>query len=241
MPDNKIEILKVLVGSRAHGVAGEESDSDYRGVFVIPTSDLLKLGPKPVTTQWIEGDVDNTSYELSHFLFLATKSNPNILEVFKGNPIRPEDGRGKSLSLLWGDTLLALFPHVWSSVGVFDAFTGYGHNQRTKMLANKDGRMDKYAVAWLRTLYNAQQLLTEGNFKLSVVGTSIETTLRNWRGGHSDWLNAGRRESLTPGEVIDTCMEWELKVREAFSKNSDKQTNVDAVNDYLLSVRKAFW
>lgn len=230
------EILRVLVGSQAHGLADAKSDADYRGVFVIPTSELLRLGPKPVSTQWIEGDVDNTSYELSHFLFLATKSNPSILEVFKGDPLTGNNEHW--IGIGWaGDSLLKLFPHVWSSVGVLDAFTGYGNNQRKKMLENKDGRMDKYAVAWLRTLYNAVCLLKQGDFSLSVVGTPIEGILRAWRAGRSENTSL----ALRPGEVINTCLEWDFKVRDAFAENPNKKTNVEAVNDYLLSVRKAFW
>mgnify|MGYP001501964861 CR=1 FL=1 len=43
-------ILKVLVGSRAHGLSTETSDYDYRGVFVQPTETILSLGGKVQTT-----------------------------------------------------------------------------------------------------------------------------------------------------------------------------------------------
>jgi len=43
--DKKI-ILKVLVGSRAHGLANKDSDYDYRAVYVLPTSKILSLGYK---------------------------------------------------------------------------------------------------------------------------------------------------------------------------------------------------
>lgn len=33
------QVLKVLVGSRAHGLHNQDSDFDYRGVYVAPTSD----------------------------------------------------------------------------------------------------------------------------------------------------------------------------------------------------------
>jgi len=92
------QILKVLVGSHAHGLATAESDFDYRAVFVQPTSEILGLGHKAQNNQWIEGDIDNTSYEIGHFLFLATKSNPTILEGFLveglsvGHPTGPARG-----------------------------------------------------------------------------------------------------------------------------------------------------
>lgn len=34
-------ILKVIVGSQAHGLATPASDFDYRGVFVVPTKEIL--------------------------------------------------------------------------------------------------------------------------------------------------------------------------------------------------------
>ena len=48
------KILKVIVGSHAHGLATSKSDFDYRGVFVVPTVDLLKIGPKTKETRWIK-------------------------------------------------------------------------------------------------------------------------------------------------------------------------------------------
>ena len=39
-------ILKVLVGSQAHGLAGPESDKDFRSVFVMPTTDMFRVGFK---------------------------------------------------------------------------------------------------------------------------------------------------------------------------------------------------
>ena len=76
-------ILKVLVGSRAHKLDDKDSDYDYRSVYVTPTSNILSLNAKYSKTNWIEGNIDNTSYEIGHFLHLATKCNPTIMEVFK--------------------------------------------------------------------------------------------------------------------------------------------------------------
>src|SRR3990167_2349257 len=105
----KIEILRCIVGSHAHGLATPESDKDYRSVYIISTSELLKVGGKvDRRASHIEtmGE-DNTAYELGHFLSLAIKSNPSILEVFKAPIV---DG-GDNLRI----ELQKLFPFVWSS------------------------------------------------------------------------------------------------------------------------------
>ena len=36
-------ILRVLVGSHAHGLADPDSDRDFRSVYVIPTIELFRL------------------------------------------------------------------------------------------------------------------------------------------------------------------------------------------------------
>lgn len=137
------KILKVLVGSRAHGLHNEDSDHDYRGVFIQPTSEILKLGKTKRHTSWIEGKIDDTSWELGHFLQMAVKCNPTILEVFL-SPIEEETEDCKELR--------ALFPHVWNSNDVKNAFIGYGLNQRKKFLDGKDNRPNKFAAAYLRSL-----------------------------------------------------------------------------------------
>lgn len=125
MKNNKEEpkynyILKSLVGSRAHNLHNDDSDHDFRGVFLVPTKELLKLNAPKVQTNWSEDKTeDSTAWELGHFLFLATKCNPTILEVF----LAP-----KELTTELGNSLVKQFPRVWNSKGVMDAFIGYGYN-----------------------------------------------------------------------------------------------------------------
>lgn len=231
-------ILRVLVGSRAHGLHTEESDYDWRGVFVTPTQEILKLGGTTTQTSWIEGKEDDTSWEIGKFLFMATKCNPTILEVFKSPdggamayggdrlPYSKETVRAMELS----KELRALFPHVWNSKAVMDAFIGYGLNQRKKFLENKDVRPHKYAVAYLRTLYMAEQLLLTGDFPINMADTPIFDTLLRWK-----------NKDYQVGEVIQLTHEWEARVRRAFERNPDKKTNIEPVNEFLLDIRKEFW
>lgn len=114
-------ILKTLVGSRSHGLHNEDSDFDFRGVSLEKTSSMMSLGYKNHPVSWIEGKEDQTSYELGHFLQLATKSNPSILEVL----VAPVEEKTKE-----GEDLRALFPCLWNSVDVYNSFTGYSHNQQ---------------------------------------------------------------------------------------------------------------
>lgn len=219
--DDKELLLKVIVGSRAHGLHNESSDFDYRGVFVVPTEKLLALGPVQKHTSWIEDQNDDTSWEVGKFLFMATKCNPTILETFV-SPIVSENDLGKEIR--------ELFPHVWNSRGVKDAFIGYGLNQRKKFFENQDNRAPKYATAYLRTLYNAHELLTTGHLTMNMAETPIFDTLKRFKAGEFEI-----------GEVIQVCYEWQTKVELAYKANPNKESNLEPVNELLLKIRKHYW
>lgn len=228
-------ILKVIVGSQAHGLAGPNSDFDYRGVFVVPTEEILKLGGHVEHTNWIEGKEDDTSWEIGKFLLLATKCNPTVLETFLA-PRADETEivaykKGDKVDLfLYGQELRNLFPYIWNSSDVRNAFVGYGLNQRKKFLENKDRRAPKYACAYLRTLYNAYELLTTGTFHVNLIDSPVYEQCKRFKAGEFE-----------VGEVIQTCVDWEVKVNKAFLDTPEKKANLEPVNEFLLKIRKEFW
>lgn len=222
-----------MVGSQAHGLANENSDYDYRGVFVVPTGELIKIGGQDIKhTSWIEGKEDDTSWEIGKFLLMATKCNPTVLETFLApRAVSTEttiDEFGNGID--WGLELQSLFPHVWNSTDVKNAFIGYGLNQRKKFFDNKDNRAPKYATAYLRVLYNAWELLSTCTFSVNMEKTPIFETLKRFKAG-----------KYSRGEVIDQTYYWETKVLEAYRHNPDKQTNLEPVNEFMLKVRREFW
>lgn len=70
-------ILHVLAGSRAHGLATEESDTDTRGVCIPPAPYLVGLSS---FEQHQDDKGDHVVYSLSKFVRLALAGNPNIIE-----------------------------------------------------------------------------------------------------------------------------------------------------------------
>lgn len=211
-------ILNVLVGSRAHGLHNKDSDYDYRGVYILPTKLHLGIFPLKDNCIWIEGKEDNTAWEIGKFLFLATKCNPTILEVFAAPIIKSTDE---------GEALREQFPRVWNSKGVRDAFVGYGLNQRKKFLDKKDSRPHKYATAYLRTLIQAYYLLTFQKLIINMEDTEEFETLKRFKAGQYEM-----------GEVMQKTYDWENKVREAYEHNPDKQTDIDQLNVFLIKIRK---
>lgn len=218
--DEKIIILKVLVGSHAHGLATKTSDKDYRAVFVIPTSKILSLDYRAKTTDWVEGDEDNTAYEIGHFLKLATKCNPTILEVFKA-PVEYMTEEGERLR--------TLFPYVWNPDDAFNAFVGYGLNQRKKLLDKKDNRQNKYAVAYIRTLACLIELLTTEDFSVEVKDLKFKERL--WKYKIGDYQK---------GDIINHAEDLTTVALNVHSLCKHKP-NLKIVNDVLLAIRKRFW
>lgn len=220
-------LLKVLVGSRAHGLHGPESDYDYRGVFLHPTCALLSLGDKPRDTAWVEGErppeggkVDDTAWEVGHFLALATHCNPTILEVFAAPVVAATED---------GHALRTLLPCVWHPKGVRDAFVGYGLNQRKKFLEGKDARPTKYAIAYLRVLCQAVSLLETGVLPVDMRTHPEYLTLRRWKRGE-----------YGVGEVIDACLRWQASV-EIAAERCKHSPDLATVNAFLLDVRQRHW
>ncbi len=221
MKQEKKVILKVLVGSRAHGLADKDSDYDYRSVYVLPTSDILSLGYRYKGNDWTEGDKhDNVSYEIGHFLQLATKCNPTILEVFRA-PIVEATEEGRKLR--------ELFPYIWSPKQAFDAFVGYGLNQRKKFLDKKDNRQNKYAIAYIRTLFNLIQLLETRTFNVKIEQEDLKYRLLKYKKG-----------LYSPGEIINQAEKMTDFARISLEECKQKP-DLEKVKQFLLDIRKESW
>lgn len=218
-------ILKALVGSRAHGLHREYSDWDWRGVFVQPTSEILSLGYRQKTIQWLEGREDFTNYEIGHFLMLATKANPSVLELLVSPQTDTPTIHGRS----WGAEMRAMLPYLYDPRDAFNAFTGYSLNQRKKMLEDKDGRRWKYSLAYVRTLLNLADLLRTGEFSLVITKPERISVLERIRDG-----------MMSVGAIVDLAETWTEFARVALS-GADNRQDLERVNDFLLDVRRAFW
>ncbi|MDH4361051.1 MAG: nucleotidyltransferase domain-containing protein [Nitrospirota bacterium] len=217
--DHTHTILKVLVGSHAHGLASEESDRDYRRVYIIPTEDMFQLGFKYPATQWTKGDGDETAWEIGQFLLLATQGHPLVLETLLAPVITAN---------AWGEQLRELLPVLCSPQKAFEAFTNYANNQRTKLLEKKDGRPAKYAAAYIRVLYNLSELLASGSFHIRVADTPAGERLAHIKDGQ-----------YRLGEVIDWGEELTQQAQELTAQCRDK-SDLLRINAFLVAIRRAF-
>jgi hypothetical protein len=71
-------IFEAIVGSRAYGLDTAKSDTDIRGVFVLPKELFYSL---EYTPQVSNRSNDIVYYELKRFIELLSKNHPNIMEL----------------------------------------------------------------------------------------------------------------------------------------------------------------
>jgi len=188
MGDDKTLILSTVVGSRLHGTFNENSDWDYRGVFMVPLKDFLSPFKMIKDTHWVEksgADTDDTAYELAKFCKMCSQGNPSCLEVLVGVP---------DTSTPLGDKLREMLPHFLSRKRCYEAFRGYSRNQEKKFRDGKEvkessGAVDrkyKYACAHVRTLYQLLHLLKTGELIGTYSGGVLEELRAIKEGRKSD-------------------------------------------------------
>ena len=76
--ENGLLIFEAVVGSKAYGLATTQSDTDVRGVFILPKNIYYSLEYTPQVSNETN---DIMYYELKRFMELLAKNNPNILEL----------------------------------------------------------------------------------------------------------------------------------------------------------------
>ena len=180
MTDNTNILAKVVVGSRLHETATPESDWDYRGIFKEDLKSTLSPFGQHKTTSWIEGDEDNTSYELREFCKLATKGNATILEVFFSDKIIETSPIHQEMRENWKKFM--------DTHNFINASRGYAHNQYKKALSYDDigirgqVRTAKFIIAFLRVMWQCEQYLLTDEFKCSLKTCDMYDFIREIKG-----------------------------------------------------------
>jgi uncharacterized protein len=73
-----LQLLRCISGSKAYGTNLAHSDTDIKGVFILPQQTFYGLD---YTEQVSDEKNDTTLYEIKRFIELLLKNNPNILEL----------------------------------------------------------------------------------------------------------------------------------------------------------------
>lgn len=113
-------LLECISGSRAYGLNTPQSDTDIKGVFLLPKNEFYGL-------EYVEQVSNETNdivfYELKRFIELLSKNNPNILELL----VTPKE------SVIQKHPIMDLLkPEDFLSKLCKDTFSGYAMTQVRK-------------------------------------------------------------------------------------------------------------
>lgn len=78
LKDKNLIILECISGSRAYGLETADSDTDIKGVFMLPKEEFYGLNYIPQISNETN---DIVYYEFGRFMELLSVNNPNILEL----------------------------------------------------------------------------------------------------------------------------------------------------------------
>ncbi|NDG33587.1 hypothetical protein EB118_26465, partial [bacterium] len=221
-------LTKVLVGSRLHGLHTETSDYDYRGIHIHPLVEVLSPFGKIKNTSWIEGDEDNTSYELATFCKDATKGNATILEVFFSDQVIETTPIIEEMRANWTKFI--------DTHNFVNASRGYAHNQWNKFYnfedigVNQQHRTAKFAVAFLRVMWQCEQFLLTGQFKCNISESDLYPLLKTIKP-----MSVQEIQEYLP-QIVTAMGEMDRRVSVAMSKSQflDMKPDIEWIEDFIF-------
>lgn len=221
------QIAKVLVGSRLHGLHTESSDYDYRGIHMHDLKEKLSPFQTLKNTTWIEGNEDNTSYELADFCKQAVHGNATILEVFFSDSIIETSPIHKELRENWKKFI--------DTKRFVAASRGYAHNQWNKFYNFEDAgvkgqpRTAKFAVAFLRVMWQCEQFLLTGKFECNVEKSDLAPLMIK--------IKPLTLEEIRPmtAEIVAAMSEMDRRVAmaESTSKFMNMKPDIEWIEDFI--------
>lgn len=187
-----------IVGSRAHGLESDGSDTDRRG-FYIPSSNIhfsLRTAPDQLIN-----DADQLCFwEVKKFISLCLKANPTALETLFSPTVE--------FATPWANRLVEQRA-AFLSKRAYQTFMGYADAQFTKMQRARDnGNVFKWrhAMHLIRLLHAGIDLVQTGNLDI-VVPEDRREQLNAIKQGELDWHDViALRHSLikTFAEAFET-------------------------------------
>lgn len=222
-PDNII--LEGVTGSVAYGLNNENSDIDIKGVYLLPTSEVLAIGFNPEKTTKDHVDPDWVYHEVGKFMKLVLAGNPTVTELLYLNEYTQMTPIGQMLI----DNRDAFLSHK----AVANAYRGYAFSQAKKLNNRTDQGLDGYDSSLknrfakhtrhcFRLLLQARQLMETGTLQVKVSPEERE------------YLFAMGEK--TADEVVDEFMRQDAELDKVKSVLPEKP-DLDRLNQILFEIR----
>ena len=212
-------IYRCVIGSRAYGLEDEQSDTDYRGVYLPPAELHWSLYGVPEQLECHE--TQEAYWELQKFVVLALKANPNVLECLYTPLVETTTPLAAELLEMRSSFLSRL---------VYQTYNGYVMSQFKKMQADlrNQGQVKwKHVMHLIRLLISGTNVLRHGFVPVRV-------------DEHRDQLLAIKR-----GEVAwEESEKWRLRLHDEFHAALSETTlpdrpDYERANDFLVKARRA--
>lgn len=211
-------IYRCVIGSRAYGLDDDQSDTDYRGIYLPPAELHWSLSGVPDQIERFE--TQEQYWELQRFLVLALKANPNVLECLYTPLVE------KSTPL--ADELLAMREAFLSRL-VYQTYNGYVMSQFKKMqtdLRNQGQVKWKHVMHLIRLLISGIEVLRTGI--VSVRMDAYRDQLRAIKCGEVPW---------------EETEQWRLSLHREFeaafgATTLPERPDYERVNAFLVRARR---
>jgi predicted nucleotidyltransferase len=213
-------IYSCQVGSRAFGLATEDSDDDIRGIYLPPARLHWSLFKLPEQLEFADDTKDEVFWELEKFLKLALKANPNVLEALWTPLVLRADEVAQRLR----DTREAFL-----SRHLYKTYSGYVLSQFRRM-ANaheKTGAYKaKHAMHLIRLLYSGIEALRSGQIRIDLAE-------------HREELLAIKQGAWSFEQARTKALELDRRFQEAYRETRlPEQPDFRQANDLLIWARR---
>jgi predicted nucleotidyltransferase len=210
-------VYRCQVGSRAFGLAGEDSDEDLRGIYLPPARLHWSLFKLPGQLEFADAGKDEVYWELEKFLKLALQANPNVLETLWTPLVLHADAVAERLR---GIREAFLSRHLYKT------YSGYVLSQFRRM-ANAQAKTGtykpKHAMHLVRLLYSGIEALRGGEIRIDVAEHRAE-------------LLAIRSGALSFEEARARALDLDRQFQEAY-----RQTRLPEQPDYRRADEFLIW
>jgi predicted nucleotidyltransferase len=212
-------IFRCVIGSRAYGLEGPDSDTDWRGIYLPPADLHWSLFGIP---EQLENEQTQEAYwELQKFITMALKANPNVLECLF-SPI-------VEFASPMAEELLSIRDCFLSKL-VYQTFNGYVMSQFKKIqmdLRNQGQIKWKHVMHLIRLLKTGIAVLKEGTVQVQV-------------GSDRDQLLAIKRGEIPWSEIDSLRLQLHKEFDQAIGKTRlPDQPDYERANAFLISARRA--